>query len=64
VDRVIEVVVGVGALNAQRNDYLNAISAALASTDSLAELIPQPHSDATLRAYLAALEKRLRRRTS
>jgi hypothetical protein len=59
VDRVLRTVVMAGALNATPQQYLRSIRAALASPIDLARLIPQPHPDATIRAYLAELERRL-----
>jgi hypothetical protein len=39
-----------------------AIAKALASPESLADLIPQPHSESAVRAYLAQLKKEIESR--
>ena len=59
VDRVLEIVVGRQAMGATREDFAAAVDVALSSDESLAKLIPQPHSEAVIRAYLAELQKRL-----
>jgi hypothetical protein len=59
VERVLRMVVRAGALGATPAQYLAAIRAALASRRELAGLIPQPHPEAAVRAYLAELERRL-----
>ena len=59
VDRVLEIVVGRRAMGATREDFSAAVDAALSSDESLAQLIPQPHSEAVIRAYLSELRKRL-----
>ncbi|MEJ7734967.1 MAG: hypothetical protein WKG00_37985 [Polyangiaceae bacterium] len=48
-----------GALGASPERYLAAVRAALASDQSLATLIPQDHSEETVRAFLGAVEQRL-----
>jgi hypothetical protein len=58
-DRVLEVVVDRRALGASREDYAAAVDAALASDEPLSRLIPQPHSEAVIRAFLAELRTRL-----
>jgi hypothetical protein len=55
VDHAIKVVVDLGALGASRDDYRAAIAAALASTDLLAALIPQPHHEDAVRRFLQAV---------
>ena len=59
VDHVLEQVVRGGALSSTPEQYLASIRTALASDVSLAELIPQPHSEATIRRYLTELERRI-----
>jgi hypothetical protein len=59
VDRVLELVVYRRALDAGPDEYSAAIAAALQSDEQLAPLIPQPHSEPVIRAYLTALQQRL-----
>ena len=59
VDRILDQVVCAGALSATPAQYLASIRTALASETSLAELIPQKHSEATIRKYLRELERRI-----
>jgi hypothetical protein len=58
-DRVMQQVVLAGALSAPPERYLASIQTALAGETPLAELIPQPHSEETVRRYLRALEHRI-----
>jgi hypothetical protein len=58
IDRVMQQVVLDGALGATPKQYLESIQTALASQASLADLLPQPHSEDTVRRYLAELERR------
>jgi hypothetical protein len=56
IDRVMQFVVGRHALHATPSDYLRAIETALESRDEkLAEIIPQTHSEDSIRAYLRQL---------
>jgi hypothetical protein len=59
IDRVITEVIERGALGVTRETYRAALAAALASDEALATLIPQPHSEATIRQYVALLYQRL-----
>lgn len=59
INRVLDQVVHARAMNAGQADYLAAVRAGLRSTEKLSELIPQGHSESVIRAYLAAIEKRL-----
>ena len=59
IDRVIRQVIKRAALDASVEDYRQAVDAGLASTASVAELIPQPHSESAIRAYLLAMHDRL-----
>lgn len=59
VDHAIEVVVRRRALNASAEQYIAAIDAGLQSEEQLSLLIPQPHAEAVIRAYLAAVRQRL-----
>jgi hypothetical protein len=59
VDRALEVVVDRRAMGAEREDFAAAVDAALGSDESLAAFIPQQHSEAVIRAYLAELRRRL-----
>jgi hypothetical protein len=58
-DRVLRQVVQAGALSATPNQYLLSIRKALASETLLSELIPQGHSEETIRRYLTELEHRI-----
>jgi hypothetical protein len=60
-DRAFEVVIQIGALNARPADYLGAVRQALASEVQLSTLLPQDHSESTIRGYLVAVERRLAR---
>jgi hypothetical protein len=59
VERVLDLIVRAGAMNARPEEYLAAVQAALRSDESLSELIPQDHSEPVIRAYLAEIQKRL-----
>jgi hypothetical protein len=59
IDHVMKQVVLGGALHSTPKRYLESIQTALASHASLAELLPQPHSEETVRRYLAELERRI-----
>lgn len=59
VDRIMEQVVLGGALQSTPRQYLESIQTALASQIPLAELLPQPHSEETIRRYLTELEHRI-----
>ncbi len=59
VDRVLTQVIDQGALGATRQAYRVALAQALASDEALATLIPQPHPETTIRAYIALLYQRL-----
>ena len=59
VDRVLTQVIEPGALGATRQAYRAALAQALASDEALATLIPQPHSETTIRQYVALLYQRL-----
>jgi hypothetical protein len=61
VDRVIAQVIEAGALGASRQAYRDALAQALASDEPLATLIPQPHSEATIRQYVALLSQSLQK---
>ena len=59
IDHVLKIIVDERALGASRQDYAAAIEAALSSGEPLSQLIPQPHSESTIRAYLSAFQTRL-----
>jgi hypothetical protein len=59
VDRTLRAVVDRGTLDLARDDYREAVVQALGSHDSLAQLIPQGHSEETVRRFLRALQRRL-----
>jgi hypothetical protein len=58
-ERVLEQVIDRGALGATREMYRDALAEALASNEPLATLIPQPHSETTIREYIELLYQRL-----
>jgi hypothetical protein len=59
IDRVLSQVIETSALDATIEEYRQAVDAGLGSTGSVAELIPQPHSESEIRAYLLAMHDRL-----
>jgi hypothetical protein len=59
IDWVLRQVVLAGALSATPDQYLLSIRKALASETLLSELIPQGHSEETIRRYLRELEHRI-----
>jgi hypothetical protein len=59
VDRVLKTVVDRQALGATPAEYLEAVRNALASESLLGEILPQPHSEKTLREFLAKVANRL-----
>jgi hypothetical protein len=59
-DRAWIQVIQANALGANPSDYLAAIETALKSDELLARLLPQDHSEADIRKYLASLRKRLK----
>ena len=59
IDRVLSQVIKTAALDASVEEYRQAVDAGLGSTGSIAELIPQPHSESEIRAYLLAMHDRL-----
>jgi hypothetical protein len=60
IDYVIETIVDRPAKS--RADYIAAISAALKSSERLSELVSQVHSEAVIRDYLSAVQRRLEAR--
>jgi hypothetical protein len=59
VDWVLRQVVQAGALSATPDQYLSSIRKALAGETLPADLIPQGHSEETIRRYLRELEHRI-----
>ncbi|MGH3648981.1 MAG: hypothetical protein ACRDTM_17610 [Micromonosporaceae bacterium] len=59
VDRLMELIVATDALAGPPERYAASIKAALASTEPLARLIPQPHSEGAIRQMLGVLGGRL-----
>lgn len=59
VSRALEVVVAARAMKASPEDFLAAVRAGLASATELAKLLPQPHSEESVRRYLVEIERRL-----
>jgi hypothetical protein len=62
--RVIAHIIPRNGVSTVPGDYLSAIEAGLASSDALSELLPQPHAESVIRAYLAEVGRRLRERRS
>ncbi|MGP6192017.1 MAG: hypothetical protein ACLPSH_18540 [Vulcanimicrobiaceae bacterium] len=58
-DRVLQQVVQGRALGATPAQYLASIGTALAGAAPLADLIPQGHSEETIRQFLRELERRI-----
>ncbi len=63
INRVLKMVVFADHLKLKVPDVIAAIDAGLASNASLSELIPQGHSEAVIRSFLAALRTRLESET-
>jgi hypothetical protein len=60
IERVLRMVVGRNTLQTTPSDYLRAIRLALESRDErLTEIIPQKHSEDTIRFYLQQLSNEL-----
>ena len=59
VDHALQTVVVTCALELERSDYRDAVASALSSTEPLAGLIPQPHSEEDIRRFLELLLARL-----
>jgi len=59
VEHALTTVVRRHALDANADQYLWAVRAALASDEKLSTLIPQSHSEARVRAFLREVENRL-----
>jgi hypothetical protein len=59
IDRVLKVAVFADHLKLQVPNVIAAIDAGLASDAVLSELIPQGHSEAVIRDFLAAVRSRL-----
>jgi hypothetical protein len=56
VERVARDVLPHAGAKASPQEYATAINAALSSPEHLSKLLPQPHSEETVREYLAKLE--------
>ena len=59
IDRVLTQVIEPKGLGATREAYRAALVQAMASDETLAALVPQPHSETIIRQYLALLYQRL-----
>jgi len=59
VDHALQSVIDKGALGLDRSAYREAIVTALTSGEPLARVIPQDHSEETVRRYLEMLRDRL-----
>jgi hypothetical protein len=59
IKRVVEFVIQEETAGMSPEKYIAAIKSALISTEDLSTLIPQPHSDSTIRDYLRDLERAL-----
>lgn len=61
IDRVMERVVEPGCLDGTPAEYARSIRQGLATTERLAELVPQKHDEASIRGYLDELVRRIER---
>lgn len=59
VERTIMGTIDGHALGASPQEYLNAMGIALESNESLAELLPQDHSEQVIRSFLTEVKRRL-----
>lgn len=59
IDWTYRVIVEARGLDASPEDYVEAIRRGLASSEKLANILPQPHSEEVVRAYLTALEQKI-----
>lgn len=59
VDHALKGVVHKGALAKQPSDYAWAIDEALRSSEQLSKLMPQPHTEETVRRFLGELRSKL-----
>ena len=59
VDFVIQTVVDKGALGRDRAYYRESVASALASTETLSNLLPHDHSEETIRRFLELVLARL-----
>jgi hypothetical protein len=59
IERVIKLVIQDKTVGVSQEKYIAAIKSALISTEELHTLIPQPHSESTIRDYLRELEAKL-----
>jgi hypothetical protein len=59
VDRVLKYVVHSQDTNISPSEYLAAIQAGLQSDERLSDLIPQKHTESSIRTYLAEMQRRL-----
>jgi hypothetical protein len=64
VDRVVQTVIEARCLDATPAEYRAGIEEALSSSDALARLIPQDHSEAVIRDYLAEVRTRIQNSSS
>jgi hypothetical protein len=65
INRVLRLVVARDTLETTPSDYLQAIDRALGDRDEkLAEIIPQSHSEETVRSYLRLLSNELVKETA
>ena len=62
VGRVLEGIMKGGWLGGTPEEYLAAIRAALTSDEELSNLVPQDHSEAAVRRFLAEVARRLESR--
>lgn len=59
VDRVLKQIIHAKAMDASPGEYLAAIQAGLQSNERLSDLIPQEHTESSVRTYLAEMQQRL-----
>ena len=60
VDHALKTVVAKRSLGRDPDEYREAVATALASDEVLSSLIPQPHSEETIRRFLELVLARLR----
>jgi len=60
VERVITDIIPNNGVSTRPHDYISAVESAVERDDELSKLIPQPHSEEVIRAYLAEIHRRLR----
>jgi hypothetical protein len=60
VDRVLKYVIHAKGTNISPGGYLAAIQAGLQSDECLSDLVPQKHTESSIRTYIAEIQGRLK----